>query len=60
MIFLYSFNLKPFIYTYTFTFSSFSYLLMLQVIRTLVPDPDNQESLVAENTPDPLAGEQVE
>lgn len=31
----------------------------VEVIRTLVPDPDNQESLVAENTPDPLAGEQT-
>ncbi|GAU30187.1 hypothetical protein TSUD_311380 [Trifolium subterraneum] len=31
----------------------------VEVIRTLVPDPENQESLVVENTPDPLAGEQT-
>ena len=30
-----------------------------QVLRSLVPDPMKQEPLVTENTPDPLAGEQV-
>ncbi|KAG9138414.1 hypothetical protein Leryth_021065 [Lithospermum erythrorhizon] len=30
-----------------------------QVIRCLMPDPMKQESLVVENTPDPLAGEQT-
>lgn len=30
-----------------------------QVLRSLVPDPMSQEPLVVENTPDPLAGEQV-
>ncbi|XP_045813187.1 pre-rRNA-processing protein TSR1 homolog [Trifolium pratense] len=31
----------------------------VEVIRTLVPDADNQESLVVENKPDLLAGEQT-
>ncbi|XP_038974747.1 pre-rRNA-processing protein TSR1 homolog [Phoenix dactylifera] len=31
----------------------------IQVINTLLPDPLNQESLLAENVPDPLAGEQT-
>lgn len=30
-----------------------------QVLRSLLPDPIKQEQLVVENTPDPLAGEQV-
>lgn len=30
-----------------------------QVLKSLVPDPIKQEPLVVENTPDPLAGEQV-
>jgi len=28
-------------------------------LKSLVPDPMKQEPLVIENTPDPLAGEQV-
>lgn len=32
---------------------------MLQVVRSLVPDPMKQEPLLVENVPDPLAGEQV-
>lgn len=32
---------------------------LLQVIRSLVPDPMKQEPLLVENVPDPLAGEQV-
>lgn len=31
----------------------------MQVIRTILPDPMNQEPLLVENIPDPLAGEQV-
>ncbi|XP_020261726.1 pre-rRNA-processing protein TSR1 homolog isoform X2 [Asparagus officinalis] len=30
-----------------------------QVMRTILPDPMNQEPLLVENTPDPLAGEQT-
>ncbi|RDX77837.1 Pre-rRNA-processing protein TSR1-like protein [Mucuna pruriens] len=31
----------------------------MEVIGSLVPDPQNQEALVVENIPDPLAGEQT-
>ncbi|KAJ1264343.1 hypothetical protein BS78_09G256100 [Paspalum vaginatum] len=31
----------------------------IQVINTFVPDPSNQERLLVENVPDPLAGEQT-
>lgn len=31
----------------------------MQVILTILPDPLNQEPLLVENIPDPLAGEQV-
>ena len=33
--------------------------LTFQVIRCLMPDPMEQEPLLVENIPDPLAGEQV-
>lgn len=32
---------------------------ILQVVKTLLPDPMKQEPLLVENIPDPLEGEQV-
>lgn len=40
-------------------FTHFTCFGINQVLRSLHPDPMKQEPLVAENTPDPLAGEQV-
>ena len=33
--------------------------IFFQVMLTILPDPLNQEPLLVENIPDPLAGEQV-
>jgi pre-rRNA-processing protein TSR1 len=36
-----------------------SHVWLFQIVDTFVPDPLNQEPLLVENIPDPLAGEQV-